>query len=449
MVWFREVFTYNAYTKKKVLNLNLITKRVKGMQDVLPDQSVKWQTIEKVMKEEASLYGFKLIRTPVLEHTELFERSGGNTSDMVEKEMYTFNDKGNRSVTLRPEGTAGALRAVLENGLHGGALPLKLMYETACYRYEKPQSGRLREFFQFGLEIIGASDSMADAELICVSDSILKRLGIQEVRLEINSIGCPKCRSKFNEELKSYFEAHYDSLCPTCRDRLLRNPMRIFDCKNPKCAEVFSDAPVILDYICEECAAHFENLKNCLEKVKIKYTVNPKIVRGLDYYSKTVFEFVCDIDGSPITICGGGRYDGLSEILGGPSLPAIGFGMGMERILMIMERQNILFESPGSPEVYIASIGNKAKLKALELCECLRRSSVVAELDMMNRNLKSQMKYANKIGATYTLVLGEDEVNSGSGKIKEMNSGKEFSISLNESFINDFLDIQFENYRKI
>lgn len=432
-----------------MLNLNLITKRVKGMQDVLPSQSLKWQTIEKVMKEESSLYGFKLIRTPVLEHTELFERSGGNTSDVVEKEMYTFNDKGNRSVTLRPEGTAGVLRAVLENGLHNGALPLKLMYKTSCYRYEKPQSGRLREFFQFGLEIIGASDSMADVELICVADSILRRLGIQEIKLEINSIGCPKCRSKFNDELKNYFEAHRDNLCPTCCDRLLRNPMRIFDCKNPKCAEIFGGAPVILDYICEECTNHFENLKNCLEKVKIEYKVNPKIVRGLDYYSKTVFEFVCSIDGSPITICGGGRYDGLSEILGGPSLPAIGFGMGMERILMIMERQNILFENPITPEIYIASIGDKAKLKALELCECLRRSSVIAELDMMNRNLKSQMKYADKIAATYTLVLGDDEVNSGNGKIKEMKSGKEFSVSLNENFINDFLDIQFENYQKI
>lgn len=419
------------------------------MQDVLPSQSLKWQTIEKVMKEESSLYGFKLIRTPVLEHTELFERSGGNTSDVVEKEMYTFNDKGNRSVTLRPEGTAGVLRAVLENGLHNGALPLKLMYKTSCYRYEKPQSGRLREFFQFGLEIIGASDSMADVELICVADSILRRLGIQEIKLEINSIGCPKCRSKFNDELKNYFEAHRDNLCPTCCDRLLRNPMRIFDCKNPKCAEIFGGAPVILDYICEECTNHFENLKNCLEKVKIEYKVNPKIVRGLDYYSKTVFEFVCSIDGSPITICGGGRYDGLSEILGGPSLPAIGFGMGMERILMIMERQNILFENPIAPEIYIASIGDKAKLKALELCECLRRSSVIAELDMMNRNLKSQMKYADKIAATYTLVLGDDEVNSGNGKIKEMKSGKEFSVSLNENFINDFLDIQFENYQKI
>lgn len=419
------------------------------MQDILPSQSLKWQTIEKVMKEESSLYGFKLIRTPVLEHTELFERSGGNTSDMVEKEMYTFNDKGNRSVTLRPEGTAGVLRAVLENGLHNGALPLKLMYKTSCYRYEKPQSGRLREFFQFGLEIVGASDSMADVELICVADSILRRLGIQEVELEINSIGCPKCRSKFNDELKNYFEAHRDNLCPTCCDRLLRNPMRIFDCKNPKCAEIFGGAPVILDYICEECTDHFENLKNCLEKLKIEYKVNPKIVRGLDYYSKTVFEFVCSIDGSPITICGGGRYDGLSEILGGPSLPAIGFGMGMERILMIMERQNISFENPITPEIYIASIGDKAKLKALELCECLRQSSVIAELDMMNRNLKSQMKYADKIGATYTLVLGDDEVNSGNGKIKEMKSGKEFSVSLNENFINDFLDIQFENYQKI
>lgn len=417
------------------------------MQDVLPEQGKEWETIEKVMKEESELYGFKFIRTPILEHTELFERSVGDTSDVVEKEMYTFTDKGDRSVTLRPEGTAGVMRAVLENGLYNSALPLKLMYISSCYRYEKPQSGRYREFFQFGLEIIGSTEPSADVHLICAANSILKRLGIKSVNLEINSIGCSHCRKKFNNALKNYFENHKKDLCKTCIDRLSRNPMRIFDCKNPECGKICNAAPIILDYICEECSSHFENLKNFLKIARIEYKINPKIVRGLDYYSKTVFEFVCDIDGSLLTVCGGGRYDGLSEIMGGPSLPAIGFGMGMERILAVMKSQNALFEKSSEPEIYIAPIGHTAKLKALELCEILRRSSIFAETDIMDRNLKSQMKYANKIGAKYTLVIGDEEIESGKAKIKEMKNSKESDIDLNENFINNFLDIQFENYR--
>lgn len=417
------------------------------MQDVLPEQGKEWETIEKVMKEESELYGFKFIRTPILEHTELFERSVGDTSDVVEKEMYTFTDKGDRSVTLRPEGTAGVMRAVLENGLYNSALPLKLMYISSCYRYEKPQSGRYREFFQFGLEIIGSTEPSADVHLICAANSILKRLGIKSVNLEINSIGCSHCRKKFNNALKNYFENHKKDLCKTCIDRLSRNPMRIFDCKNPECGKICNEAPIILDYICEECSSHFENLKNFLKIAKIDYKINPKIVRGLDYYSKTVFEFVCDIDGSLLTVCGGGRYDGLSEIMGGPSLPAIGFGMGMERILAVMKSQNALFEKSSEPEIYIAPIGHTAKLKALELCEILRCSSIFAETDIMDRNLKSQMKYANKIGAKYTLVIGDEEIESGKAKIKEMKNSKESEIALNENFINNFLDIQFENYR--
>ena len=426
--------------------MNIITKRIRGMQDVLPQESKKWETVEKIMKEEAELYGFKSIRTPVLEHTELFERSVGDTSDVVEKEMYTFNDKGNRSITLRPEGTAGVLRAVLENGLHNNPLPLKLMYVSSCYRYEKPQSGRYREFFQFGLEIIGAANVLADVQLICTADSILKRLGINSISLEINSIGCPSCRKKFNEALKNYFEIHNDKLCQTCKDRLYRNPMRIFDCKNLECGEICKEAPVILDYICENCSSHFEKLKTLLKSVNINYKINPKIVRGLDYYSRTVFEFVCNIDGTPLTLCGGGRYDGLSEILGGPSLPAIGFGMGIERIIMVMKKQNAFFDKPSAPEIYIAPLGEKAIPKALELCEILRRSSIFAETDIMNRNLKSQMKYADKINSRYTLVIGDEEIQSGKAKIKEMKNSKEYKIFLDENFINNFLDIQFKNY---
>lgn len=426
--------------------MNLITNRIRGMQDVLPVCGKEWDTVKKVMKEESELYGFKYIRTPVLEHTELFERSVGDTSDVVEKEMYTFTDKANRSVTLRPEGTAGIMRAVLENGLHNSPLPLKLMYFSSCYRYEKPQSGRYREFFQFGLEIIGSSHASADAQLICVANSVLERLGIKNIRLEINSIGCPKCRKKFNEELRNYFENNKEKLCRTCVERLSRNPMRIFDCKNTDCAKICNDAPMILDYICEECSLHFENLKKFLKGVKIEYKINPKIVRGLDYYSRTVFEFICDVNGSPLTVCGGGRYDGLSEIMGGPQLPAIGFGMGIERILMIMKSQNALFESNPVPDIYIASIGEKAELKAMELSEILRRHSLFAETDIMNRNVKSQMKYANKIDAKYTLVIGEEETETGKAKIKDMKNSKEYDIALDDNFINNFLDIQFKNY---
>ena len=360
--------------------MNLITKRIRGMQDLLPGQSEKWLTIEKVMKEEAELYGFKFIRTPVLEHTELFERSVGDASDIVEKEMYTFLDKGDRSVTLRPEGTAGVLRAVLENGLYNQALPLKLMYFSSCYRYEKPQSGRYREFFQLGLEIFGASSPLADAQLICAAKSILDRLGIKGVNLEINSIGCTSCRKKYNEAIETYFRKNESNLCETCKNRLERNPMRILDCKNPECAKICKDAPTILEYICTDCCEHFKNLKDYLNTANIAYTVNPKIVRGLDYYSKTVFEFICENEGSNLTVCGGGRYDGLSELIGGPALPAIGFGMGIERILMIMENQGIEFPSPKVPEVYIVSLDDNSRKKAFELCEILKRSSIARKL---------------------------------------------------------------------
>lgn len=424
--------------------MNLITQRIRGMQDLLPDKSIKWAAIEKAMKDEAELYGFKFIRTPVLEHTELFERSAGDTSDIVEKEMYTFLDKGDRSVTLRPEGTAGVLRAVLENGLHNQAMPLKLMYISSCYRYEKPQSGRYREFFQFGAEIFGAASPLADAQLICTAKSVLDRLGIKGVSLEINSIGCSSCRKKYNEAMKNYFEQNESKLCPTCRDRLERNPMRIFDCKNPECAEIVKNAPLIIDYICDDCSEHFESLKSYLGAVKIEYKINPKIVRGLDYYSRTVFEFVCQNEGSPLTICGGGRYDGLSEFIGGPALPAIGFGMGIERVLLIMESQGIEFLPQSVPEIYIASLDDNSRKKAFELCELLKSSSIAAEIDIAGRNLKSQMKYADKIKAVYSMVIGSEETETGKAKIKEMNTGKEFEISIGEEFIKDFLTVQFE-----
>lgn len=424
--------------------MNLIAKRIRGMQDLLPDKSKNWETLEKIMKEEAEVYGFKLIRTPVLEQTELFERSVGNESDIVEKEMYTFKDKGDRSVTLRPEGTAGALRAVLENGLNNGPMPLKLMYVSSCYRYEKPQSGRYREFFQFGLEVFGAPSPLADAELICLAKSILDRLTIKNLSLEINSIGCKECRKKYNEAIINYFNKNKENLCETCQKRLEKNPMRILDCKEKGCIDISKNAPVILDYLCEDCKNHFDSVKRYLDVMNVKYAVNPKIVRGLDYYSKTVFEFVCELEGEKMTICGGGRYDGLSKIMGGPELSAIGLGMGIERILAVMEKQKIEFQKPESTQVFIANADEKSKEKAFELCEIMRKSSIMAECNICGRNLKSQMKYANKINVQFVLIIGEEEIQTKKANLKDMASGKEIQISLEEDFIKDFLNAQFD-----
>lgn len=423
--------------------MNLISKRVRGMQDLLPNESRNYETLGKIMREESESYGFKLIRTPVLEQTELFDRSVGDSSDVVEKEMYTFEDKGGRSVTLRPEGTSGVLRAVLENGLHNSVLPLKLMYESSCYRYEKPQSGRLREFFQFGLEIFGTESYLADVELICAAKAILGRVRIRDASLEINSIGCPECRKKYNQALREYFEAKKEGLCETCKSRLARNPLRIFDCKSSDCKKVCENAPVILDYICDECSTHFENVKATLNTLGIIYTVNPYIVRGLDYYSKTVFEFVCEVNGENITVCGGGRYDGLSKIIGGPDLPAIGFGIGLERVMMVMKDREINFDPPQNIEIFVASVGERAQREAVKICEVMRRSGISCECDISGKNLKSQMKYANKINATFAVVLGDEELENKRARIKEMAHGKETDIPLTkEGFIKFLISAQ-------
>ena len=423
--------------------MNLIAKRARGMQDLLPNESRNYETLGKIMREEAESYGFNLIRTPVLEQTELFDRSVGDSSDVVEKEMYTFKDKGGRSMTLRPEGTSGVLRAVLENGLHNSVMPLKLMYETSCYRYEKPQSGRYREFFQFGLEIFGTDSYLADVELICAAKAILGRVKIKDASLEINSIGCPECRKKYNEALKRYFESQEESLCETCKSRLSRNPLRIFDCKSNICKKICENAPVILDYICDECSAHFENIKKTLNSLGIVYTVNPHIVRGLDYYSRTVFEFVCEVDGESITLCGGGRYDGLSKLIGGPDLPAIGFGVGLERVMMILKSRKVKFDPPQNIEIFVASVGESAKREALKICEVMRRNGISCECDIASKNLKSQMKYADKIHASFAVVLGDEELENNKAKMKEMSSGKEIEISLSkEGFIKGLIRAQ-------
>lgn len=418
----------------------LSIKAARGTQDVLPSESSKWQYVEETLRSVARLHGFREIRTPVFEHTELFTRSVGDTTDVVQKEMYTFNDNGGRSISLRPEGTAGSVRAFLEHGLHNEPLPQKVCYTLSCYRYEKPQAGRLREFHQFGVECFGAGIAAADAEIISLASSAFDALGVKNLSLEINSIGCPECRKKYHAALKEYFNSKKDELCQTCRDRLERNPMRILDCKSPVCSAIAADAPVILDYICDDCRDHFQMVKAHLESMGISYTVNPHIVRGLDYYTRTVFEFVSKDIGAQATVCGGGRYDGLVEQLGGQHIPALGFAMGLERLLMVMEAQGCDFPTDGSCDVYIAPMGDDAALLASRLCAELRAEGFSAQTDIAGRGLKAQMKYANKLGAKYTLVLGDDEVKSMSGKLKNMDSGEETEITLPNGLITAIYD---------
>ena len=417
----------------------IITQAPRGTEDVLPAEAVNWQIIEGVMRSEAALHGFGEVRTPVFEHTELFQRGVGDTTDIVQKEMYTFLDKGGRSVTLRPEGTAGAARAMLEHGVYNDGLPVRFYYLTSCYRYEKAQKGRLREFHQFGAELYGSADPLADAEVILLGSSIFERFGLSDVRLEINSIGCPECRAKYLEALRDYFGAHRDELCETCLDRLERNPMRILDCKSPVCSAIAAGAPKMLDYLCDGCKEHFESVKQALDAAGVAYTVNPSIVRGLDYYTRTVFEFLAPIDGRELAVCAGGRYDGLIEELGGQSMPALGFGLGMERLLLLLRQQSVELPGEDPCEIFIASLGQPAKLAAFRLCDTLWKSGVRASCDVNGRGLKAQMKYADKLGAKYSLVLGDDELAAGKAELKNMKTGEKQKISLGEKFLDDYL----------
>lgn len=407
-----------------------ITKSIKGTQDTLPSESYKVQFIEQSVLEIAKNYGYKEIRLPVFEHTELFQRGVGDTTDVVQKEMYTFDDKGGRSITLRPEGTAGVVRSYLEHGLFNEPQPQKMCYLISCYRYEKPQAGRLREFHQFGCECFGTSSPAADAELISLVNDIFAFLDVKGLKIQINSIGCPECRKHYHEALKEYFQSKKDDLCGTCLDRLDRNPMRILDCKSPVCSEIAKDAPKVTDYLCDECRDHFEQTQKYLDTMGIKYEVNPSIVRGLDYYSKTVFEFVSTEIGAQGTVCGGGRYDGLVEEIGGPKTPALGFAIGIERLLLLMKAQGIEFPAENKCDLYIASIGDKATLTAAKLASDVRNYGMHAQFDIVGRSVKAQMKYANKIGAVYTLVIGDSEVESCRAMLKNMASGEELEIKL-------------------
>ncbi|MCM1545388.1 MAG: histidine--tRNA ligase [Ruminococcus sp.] len=425
----------------------LVTKSIKGTQDVLPAESYKNQFIEHTCLEVAEKFGFHEIRTPVFEHTELFQRSVGDTTDVVQKEMYTFNDKGERSITLRPEGTAGAVRSYLEHGLYNEPMPQKMCYLTSCYRYEKPQAGRLREFHQFGIECLGAGSSAADAEVISVANEIFKFLGVRGLKLEINSIGCPKCRADYHKALHDYFEGRKDELCGTCRDRLERNPMRILDCKSPICSEIASGAPKVTDYLCDDCRDHFEKVQHFLKAMDIAFEVNPSIVRGLDYYTRTVFEFVSTEIGAQGTVCGGGRYDGLVEEIGGPHTPALGFGMGLERLMLLIEKQGLPYPEVDKCDIYIASMGDNALTEAARLAASLRNDGIHAEFDVVGRSVKAQMKYANKLGAKFTMVLGDSELESKNVKLKNMQTGEETEMSL-DSFEGDFMRLSISESLK-
>ena len=417
---------------------------VKGTADVLPSDSYKWQFVEKKMLEPASTFGFQEIRVPVFEYTEVFTKNVGETTDVVQKEMYTFTDKGDRSITLRPEFTAGVVRSVIEHGLINGALPVKACYVGGCYRYEKPQAGRMREFHQFGADMFGAADPAADAEMILLANSVLTNLGIKNLSLEINSIGCPECRAKYHAALKQYFASRADELCDTCKDRLDRNPMRILDCKSPVCKAIADDAPVMIDYLCDECKTHFEGVKQHLNAVGLSFTVNPKIVRGLDYYTKTVFEFISGEIGAQSTVCGGGRYDGLVGQMGGPSLPSLGFAMGIERLLMVMASQGTEFPEPAVPDVYIATMGEAARLKATKLCMDLRNEGFTAITDVAGRSVKAQMKYADKLGARFSTVIGDDELQNDRCVLKNMQNGEQQEVTLSDGIVSAIYDSRID-----
>lgn len=406
----------------------MLTNAPKGTKDMMPDQAYKWHYLEKKFAEICEKYGFMEIRTPVFEHTELFKRGVGDTTDIVQKEMYTFNDLGNRSITLRPEGTSPVVRAYVEHKEFAGIQPNKYYYNIPCFRYEKPQSGRLREFHQFGVETFGSSDMMADAEIIAIGYEFIKEMGITDVELRINSVGCPECRKKHREALKDFLAPKYDELCDTCKGRFNTNPMRILDCKSPIDQELVKGAPMMLDFLCDDCREAFEDLKKNLEAMGIEYVVDPKIVRGLDYYTKTAFEFVTTKIGAQGTVCGGGRYDGLVEEIGGPSTPGVGWGMGKERILMTMEACGSKIEEPVGADVFIAFMGERGKAAGLRLMSELRSKGLKVQMDVMGRNLKNQFKHANRVNAKKTVVIGDNELDENKLTIKDMATAEQTTV---------------------
>ena len=404
----------------------------KGTKDMLPRDAAAWHYVEQKARETAALFSFREIRTPMFEHTELFTRGVGETTDIVTKEMYTFEDKGGRSMTLRPEGTAGVARAFIENGLGQDVMPMKAYYLASVFRYERPQSGRLREHHQFGVELYGSSSPYADAEVISLAHTFLLSVGIGGLTLHLNSIGCKECRPKFNAALRGYIGDNLDRMCGKCRERFDKNPLRILDCKEEKCREIVKAAPSITDFLCDDCRAHFEQLQGILERQGVPFVVDASVVRGLDYYTRTVFEFVSEDIGAQGTVCGGGRYDGLVEEVGGKSTPAVGFGLGLERLLLVLQNTGRLDAPRERADVYLAPLGERAAGEVPAIAAGLRRAGVSADYDMMGRGVKAQMKYADKSGARFVVVIGDNELESGIAVLKNMDTGEERSVALGD-----------------
>ena len=406
-------------------------QKIKGTMDIFPTDTPLFRYIEGIMRQEAEKYGYGEIRTPTFENTELFVRGVGDTTDVVQKEMYTFADREeNRSISLRPEGTASVARAIVENGKCSDPMPLKYYYIISCFRHEKPQAGRSREFFQFGTEMFGAESPAADATAIALAASVFKRLGLKNVKLHINSIGCKECRPAYRKALTDYYTANEEVLCDTCKTRLLKNPLRLLDCKNPECAALAPKAPRTVDHLCESCSSKFDMLKASLDAMGIDYVVDPAIVRGLDYYTGVVFEFIAEGIGAQSTVCGGGRYDGLVESIGGPALSGIGFAMGLTRVILALREAGLDKIAPAAPKLYIASLGDRAAVKALAIAERLRFEGKYVECDVVGRSLKAQMKYANKIGAEYTLIIGDSEIDAGKAQLKNMADSSQIEVLL-------------------
>ncbi|MBQ3859406.1 MAG: histidine--tRNA ligase [Clostridia bacterium] len=402
----------------------------RGTMDVMAPDVFAWNHIEKTVRETAERFGFTEIKTPMFEEIGLFKRGVGETTDVVQKEMYSFTDKDGTVYALRPEGTASVARAIIENGKAADTLPLKYFYLINCFRYEKPEAGRSREFVQFGCEMFGAPGAGADFTVISLANSVIRSLGLTNVRLHINSIGCPACRPKYREALVDYLRAHRAELCDTCLDRMETNPLRVLDCKNDSCKKVAENAPRTVDHLCPECEAHLGELKSYLDACGIGYVIDPHIVRGLDYYTRTVFEFIAEGIGSQSTVCGGGRYDGLMEELGGPKMAGIGFGMGITRLILAMKQNGVEIPALAVPELYIAAMGKEAAVRAARIVSDLRESGINADSDIMGRSLKAQMKYADKIAARYTLILGDAEIASGRAVIKEMATSEQTEVPL-------------------
>ncbi|WP_455078327.1 histidine--tRNA ligase [Peptostreptococcus stomatis] len=411
----------------------MLTKAPRGTKDIIPAEAYKWNYLEEKFRDLCRLYGYEEIRTPVFEHTELFKRGVGDTTDIVQKEMYTFKDRGDRDLTLKPEGTAGVIRAFIENKMYAETQPTKLFYITPCFRYERPQSGRQRQFHQFGVEAIGSDTPSLDAEVISLAMQFLGEAGLKDLTVSINSVGCPVCREDYNRLLKDYLATKADVLCDLCNDRRDKNPMRVIDCKNETCQANIVDIPLMADHLCDNCKDHFDQLKSYLDEMDIKYVVDKKIVRGLDYYKRTAFEIISNDLGAQSTVCGGGRYDGLVEQIGGPSgYSGIGFGLGAERLLLTLEANGVEIGNPNHTDIFVVTIGDKAKLKSFSILKDLRENHISADKDHLDRSLKAQFKYSNKINAKYTIVIGDDELDKDKATLKNMETGDQKLIKISE-----------------